>query len=243
MPIFKYYPSDNSNIDKKLDKKIIRLSFIQTLFLIAILWMIKIAELTLNVSFYRLGLYPLHVKGLKGIIFSPLLHADFGHLISNSAPLFVLLIALFYYYRRISYPIFGWLYLLSGLFLWFFGRQTWHIGASGLVYALAAFHLVSGIIRNDVRLLMVSLIVVFLYGGFVWGMMPINPNISWDGHLWGAIAGILIAFAYRKYYLYREKYEWEEEDEEDDEWEEENNENTENTNTNYSSTFHSGFDK
>ena len=97
--------------------------------------------------------------------------------------------------------------------MWFSGREAWHIGASGVVYALAAFHFVSGIIRNDVRLLTLSVVVVFLYGGMVWGMFPINPDISWEGHLWGAVSGIVLALYYRKYIIRRDKFDWEEEEE------------------------------
>jgi hypothetical protein len=81
---------------------------------------------------------------------------------------------------------------------------------------MAAFHFVSGIIRNDVRLLTISVVVVFLYGGLIWGIFPIDPRISWEGHLWGAVSGIVMAFYYSKYKIRRFKFDWEEEDEEDD---------------------------
>jgi hypothetical protein len=106
------------------------------------------------------------------------------------------------------------LFFLSGICVWFSGREAWHIGASGVVYAMAAFHFVSGIIRNDVRLLTLSVTVVFLYGGMVWGMFPINPDVSWEGHLWGAISGVVLAWHYRKYIIRRDKFDWEEEEEE-----------------------------
>ena len=101
------------------------------------------------------------------------------------------------------------------------GREAWHIGASGVVYALAAFHFVSGIIRSDVRLLTLSVVVVFLYGGLVWGLLPIRPEISWEGHLSGTISGVVLAFYYRKYIIRREKYDWELEEDEDQEQDQE----------------------
>ncbi len=165
----------------------------------------------------RFGVYPHHLKGLPGILFSPFIHDDFGHLISNSLPVFILSAMLIYFYRQISYRIFIQLYLLAGICVWLAGREAWHIGASGVVYALAAFHFVSGIIRNDVRLLTLSVVVVFLYGGLVWGMLPIRPEISWEGHLWGAVSGIAFAFYYRKYGIRRHKFDWEEEEEEEEE--------------------------
>jgi hypothetical protein len=99
--------------------------------------------------------------------------------------------------------------------VWLAGRESWHIGASGVVYALAAFHFVSGIIRSDVRLLTLSVVVVFLYGGLIWGIMPIDPEVSWEGHLWGAVSGVALAFYYRRYIIRRDKFEWEEEEEEE----------------------------
>jgi len=123
---------------------------------------------------------------------------------------------LIYFYRRISYRLFFMLYIFAGVCLWLFGRESWHIGASGVVYAMAAFHFVSGIIRNDVRLLTLSVTVVFLYGGLVWGMLPIKPEISWEGHLWGAISGVVLALVYRKYTIRRDKFDWEDEEEEEE---------------------------
>ena len=107
------------------------------------------------------------------------------------------------------------MYVLAGFCVWVFGREAWHIGASGVVYALAAFHFVSGIIRNDVRLLTLSVVVVFLYGGLIWGMFPIDPKVSWEGHLWGAISGVILAISYRKFIIRRDKFDWEEEEEDD----------------------------
>ena len=111
------------------------------------------------------------------------------------------------------------IYLLSGLCVWLAGREAWHIGASGVVYGLASFHLVSGFLRNDVRLLTVSVIVVFLYGGMFWGLFPIKPDISWESHLWGALSGLFLAVYYRKYKVRRKKFEWEDAPEEDDDGE------------------------
>jgi len=199
MKIFNYYPSDPKKPDPDIEKKIFFHSLLIPAAFVAVFWIIKIFELTTSKSFARLGIFPLHPEGLKGIIFSPFLHSDINHLISNSIPFFILFFALIYYYRKISYTIFFVLYFLSGLAVWFAGRPSWHIGASGIIYALAAFHFVSGIIRNDVRLLTISVVVVFLYGGLIWGIFPIDPRISWEGHLWGAVAGIVMAFYFSKY--------------------------------------------
>ncbi|QGY45442.1 rhomboid family intramembrane serine protease [Maribellus comscasis] len=217
MGIFKYYPSNPKKLDPEMEKRIFIHSLIFPAAFVVVFWIVEIIEQTLGTTFVRLGVYPLHVKGLPGILFSPFIHFDFDHLISNSIPFFILMFMLIYFYRRISYRIFIQLYLLAGLCVWLSGREAWHIGASGVVYAMAAFHFVSGIIRNDVRLLTLSVVVVFLYGGMVWGMFPINPDVSWEGHLWGAVSGVALAVYYRKYIIRRDKFDWEDEDEEDTE--------------------------
>jgi membrane associated rhomboid family serine protease len=217
MPLYRYYPNNNSADDRELEKKIFRHSLMFPAFFIILFWMVKLVEFIMGYSFVQGGVYPLHLKGLTGILTSPFIHSGFAHLVSNSVPFFILLFVLVYFYRGLSYRIFLQLYLFSGLCVWLFGREAWHIGASGVVYGMASFHLVSGIIRNDVRLLTISVVVVFLYGGMIWGMFPINPDISWESHLWGAVSGVLLAIAYRKYNIRRNPFEWENEPEEEDE--------------------------
>lgn len=215
MKIFNYYPSNPKKLDPELEKRIFFHSMIIPAAFIFAFWMVELSEQLLETSFVRVGIYPLHLKGLPGIFLSPFIHSGFNHLMSNSVPFFILMFALIYFYRRISYRIFFMLYFLSGLSVWLAGREAWHIGASGVVYAMAAFHFVSGIIRNDVRLLTLSVVVVFLYGGLIWGVFPIDPRISWEGHLWGAVSGVVLAFYYRQYIIRREKFDWEEEQEEE----------------------------
>lgn len=219
MALFKYYPSNPKKLNPKMEKKIFFHSLIFPAAFVFLFWIIEIIEQTTGLSFVRFGVYPLHLKGVPGILFSPFIHSDFSHLISNSIPFFILMFALIYFYRRISYQIFFQLFILSGICVWLSGREAWHIGASGVVYAMAAFHFVSGILRNDTRLLTLSVTVVFLYGGMVWGMFPINPDVSWEGHLWGAISGVVLAVHYRKYIIRRDKFDWEEEEDEEEEGE------------------------
>lgn len=220
MRLFKYYPSNPKKLDTELEKKIFIHSLIIPAAFVVVFWLVEIVERAAGLSFVKLGVYPHHLKGLPGIIFSPFIHSDFNHLISNSIPFFILLFMLIYFYRRISYRIFFLMYFLAGICVWIAGREAWHIGASGVVYAMAAFHFVSGIIRNDVRLLTLSVVVVFLYGGMIWGILPINPDVSWEGHLWGALSGVTLAVYFRKYGIRREKFDWEEEMDEEEENEE-----------------------
>ncbi len=217
MPLYSYYPHNSSEEDRELEKKIFRHSLLLPSLFVGLFWLVKLVEITLGISFVKGGVYPLHMKGLHGILSSPFVHSGYAHLVSNSVPFFILLFALVYFYRKYSYRIFWQIFLFSGICVWLAGREAWHIGASGVVYGLAAFHLVSGIIRNDVRLLTISVVVVFLYGGMVWGMFPINPDVSWESHLWGAVSGVILALHYRKYNVSRKPFDWENEPEEEEE--------------------------
>jgi membrane associated rhomboid family serine protease len=164
-----------------------------------ILWLIKISEILFQTDFSFLGIYPLELKGLPGILLSPLVHENFKHLISNSVPLILLGSGLFYFYSDVALKVSGWIYLLTGIFVWIGGREAWHIGASGIVYGLASFLFFSGIFRRYYRLVALSLLVVFLYGSMIWGMVPeLYRNVSWESHIMGFVAGIIMAIVYRK---------------------------------------------
>jgi membrane associated rhomboid family serine protease len=188
--------------------------------LVLLLWLIKITEVAFHTSFADFGLEPQTLKGLRGILFSPLLHADWAHLSSNSVPLFLLSSGLFYYYGKKAGTIFMLCWLVTGLWVWIFAADTGiHIGASGLVYALATFHFTGGILRREPRMMAFSMLVVFLYGSLVWGISPDffpGKNISWQSHLMGGLAGILIAFGFRKDGPQRKTYVWEDEEEDED---------------------------
>jgi membrane associated rhomboid family serine protease len=141
--------------------------------------------------------FPRRISGLKGIIFSPMIHGDWKHLVDNSLPLFFLSLALFYFYRDIAYRIWFLIYFIGGILLWAVGREAHHIGASGVIYGLAAFLFVSGVIRKVRSLMAISLLVVFWYGGMVWGLLPFDYEVSFEAHITGAISGILLALLYR----------------------------------------------
>jgi membrane associated rhomboid family serine protease len=168
-------------------------------FFLLLIWVIKITESALGTSFANLGLFPLKAWGLKGILFSPLIHANFKHLFDNSIPLFFLSVAIFYFYRPVAYRVFFLVWFLSGIVVWLTARPAYHIGSSGLVYGFASFIFFSGIFRNNIHLLAISLLVVFLYGGLVWGILPYDFRISWESHLVGGMAGLVLAFLYRSY--------------------------------------------
>jgi membrane associated rhomboid family serine protease len=189
-------------------KKMLLSMFIPGVF-VFVMWLVKIIEILFDLDLSNLGIYPLTVKGLQGIIFSPFIHSDFNHLFSNSLPLFFLATALFYFYNEIAIKVSLWSYFLTGLFVWLAGRDAWHIGASGLIYGLASFLFFSGIIRKYFRLVALSLLIVFLYGSMVWGIFPdIYRNVSWESHMLGFISGIILAVRYRKEGPQEPVYEW-----------------------------------
>ncbi len=199
MPLLsRYYPSNYTEDQFLLEKRIVRHALFVSLSLIVILWLVKIFEVEFKFEFTQWGILPLSVKGLRGIFLSPLIHANFEHLIANTFPLFILTFSLFFFYRKSAYTIYLLIYLLSGFFVWLDGREALHIGASGIIYGLAAFLFMSGIISHNIRLLTISMIVSLFYGGLFWGIFPVKPEISWESHLWGGVSGLGLALLYRK---------------------------------------------
>jgi membrane associated rhomboid family serine protease len=209
---------DISQQDAFYRKKLLLSIIIPGIF-VFLLWLIKITEVIFDLDFTSLGIYPLSLKGIPGILFSPLIHYDFRHLFNNSLPLFFLSTALFYFYSEIALKVYIWTWLLTGFFVWIAGRDAWHIGASGLVYGLASFLFFSGIIRRYFRLIALSLLIVFLYGSMVWGIFPnVYRNVSWESHMLGFASGIILAVVYRKEGPQEPVYEWmDETDDEEDE--------------------------
>lgn len=185
-----------------IEKKRIFYALIFPLFFVVLLCLVFSIEYSFDFNFTHLGIYPREKNALWGIVLSPFLHANASHLFSNSVPLLVLGWCLVYFYRDLSYKVFPLLWLISGTLTWFIGRESWHIGASGITYSLAFFLFFSGVFRRHIPLMAVSLIVVFLYGSIVWAMFPVaeivDPTISWEGHLSGAISGLCCALLFRK---------------------------------------------
>ncbi len=176
-----------------------------------VLWAIHLLSLLFNEDLSKLGLLPRNLVGLLGILTSPLIHADFSHLISNTIPLIILGWIIFSFYPKLSYLLFVFIYLLTGLLVWIFARQVFHIGASGIVYGFVSFLFFSGIFRRDNTSIALALVITFLYGGLVWGMIPGWEGISWESHLFGAITGLIAAFLFRKIDPPTKKYDWEDE--------------------------------
>lgn len=191
-----------------------------------LMWLAYFANQFYNLEYSHFGIFPRDLSGLRGILFSPFIHGSFEHLGNNTLPLIILGSAVFYFYGKLGVKVVAILYLLTGLLVWLSARESFHIGASGLVYAFAGFLFMSGILRKAKNLVALSLLVAFMYGSLFWGIFPVKERISWESHLWGGVAGFVLAWYYRKEGPQRKRYDWEfEEDEEEDElanWNKEN---------------------
>lgn len=172
-------------------------SLVFPVFFLLLLWAVKFYEVTMELSFVEGGVYPRKISGLQGIIFSPMIHGNWKHLLDNTMPVFLLSLAVFYFYRDIAYKIWFLLYFIAGILLWCVGRQAYHIGASGLIYGLAAFLFLSGVIKKVKSLMAISLLVVFWYGSMVWGLLPFDFEVSFEAHITGVVAGVILAIVFR----------------------------------------------
>jgi len=163
----------------------------------------------------RFGLKPRDAKGFFGIFTMPFIHGSFEHLFNNMTALFVLTWCLFYFYHDLAIKILLWTFLMSGIWVWVSARANIHIGASAIVYGLVTFLFFSGIFRMYYRLIAVSMLITFLYGSLVWGILPLQPSVSWEGHFWGSMAGLILAVVFRKKGPQKPVHEWEEETDDD----------------------------
>ena len=190
-----------------------RLALKMALSLCAVLWFILIIDSLFWFGLSRFGLRPRHLDGLIGVLTAPLLHGSAEHLFSNTLPILVSLTTILYLYPRSAMRVIPIIWVGSGLLAWIIGRPSLHFGASGFVYGLLAYVFISGILRMDMRSVAVSIMVWFLYGSMVWGVLPIRPNMSWELHLSGAILGVALAIVFRRWDLTPVKrYAWEDDD-------------------------------
>jgi len=217
--------------------RIRNISFSIALSIVLLMIIVYLLDNTFHLKLYEYGLYPRKLSGLLGILTSPFIHStrDYSHIFNNSVPMFVLTWLLFYTYRTVATKVFILIYFFTGFLVWIFARPSFHIGMSGVIYGLTSFLIVSGFIRKDLRSVSLSLLVIFLYGSLIWGVFPLDPQISWEGHFFGFLSGVVLAVVYRKAPPQPQKYFYELQEElgieEDDEypyWLE--NTNTENEN-------------
>ena len=202
------------SLSKSEQEKVKYSLLLPTLFVV-VLWAIKLVELGTGFHFSSWGIEPRTLTGLRGIVFSPFLHGDLSHLFSDSFPVILLGFIVLHNYRSIAFELLFWLTVMSGFWTWAIGRPSYHIGASGVIYGMAFFIFFSGILRKDTRSMALALLVTFFYGGLIWGLLPIQEGVSWEGHIAGALAGITCAIFYRdveKKELPSYKNTWEDDD-------------------------------
>ena len=189
--------------------------------LVAVMLAVKVMETAFGIDMSRWGVMPQTAHGLVGVLTLPFLHGSWEHLLTNAVPILVLGTALYYCYPTLANRVMLITWIASGILTWCIGSPgSVHVGASALIYGLNLFLIVSGFIRGNRQLIVISLIMVFLYGSFIWGMIPAfakPQHISWEGHLSGAIVGVVLALVFKKEGPQKEVHHWEEdEDDEDD---------------------------
>jgi len=164
--------------------------------LVFLMWLVFSVEFFYGIDLGYLGIYPRTLHGLAGVLFAPMIHGNLGHLLSNTFPLLFLGTLLYFFYDRIGGIVFFRCYFITNLLVWLFSpRLSYHIGASGLIYGLAAFLILFGLLRQDFVSLTISVIILFVYGGAIWyGVFPHDPRVSWEAHLFGALTGAVTAF-------------------------------------------------
>ncbi len=183
---------------------------------VVLIWLIQVLNWALDLGLGRFGVRPRELAGLPGILLAPLLHGGFGHLFANTVPLLVLGTGMLYLYPSSAFKVIPAVYLAPGIAVWLFAKaSSVHVGASGLIYGLVSYIFVAGVIRRDRRAIAASLLVAFLYGSLVWGVLPIERGVSWETHLAAAVTGLALAIALRRLDIPpRKRYDWEDEAEE-----------------------------
>lgn len=180
---------------------------------VALLWLIQGMNWATDLDPAPFGVRPRQLAGVLGILTAPLVHADFVHLVANTAPLAVAGTAMLFLYPNASLRVLPAIYLGPGIAVWLFGRDSAHLGASGLVYGLVAYVFAAGLLRRDRRAIAASLVVAFMYGSLAWGVLPTREPVSWETHLAAALIGVVLAFALRwRDVPPRKRYAWEAED-------------------------------
>lgn len=161
---------------------------------VALIWGLEIVDVFLGGALNAYGILPRHLIGLRGILFAPFLHGGFGHLIANTIPFLILGWFVMLQETRDFFVVSAITMLVSGLGVWLLGSSGVHIGASGLIFGFLGFLLARGYFERNIPSIFLSIIVGALYGGMIWGVLPTRLGISWEGHLFGFIGGVLAAW-------------------------------------------------
>ena len=165
--------------------------------IVALMWLVKIYEVLQGIRFTRWGIFPRDWDGIVGIIAAPFVHSDWQHLMSNSLPMFMLLSMVMVFYKRVAIPSIVIITFFTGFTVWLFARESYHVGASGVVYGLVSFLAWTGIFRRNLKSIVLALVILMMYSGYFHGIVPTKEGVSWESHLFGGIVGIFTAFLFK----------------------------------------------
>ncbi|MEM9548629.1 MAG: rhomboid family intramembrane serine protease [Bacteroidota bacterium] len=164
---------------------------------VVLMWLVKILEVARGTKYTRWGVFPRDWDGFIGIFTAPFIHSDWQHLMSNSLPMFMLLGMLMVFYRRVAIPSIIIITVVTGFTVWLFARESYHVGASGVVYGLVSFLAWTGVFRRNLKSIILALVILVMYGGYFHGIVPTKEGVSWESHLFGGMAGIFVAFLFK----------------------------------------------
>jgi len=192
----------------------LRASIATAVTFVALLWAIKFYELLFGLDLHTLSIYPRSINGLTGILTGPLIHGSWQHLAANTLPTALLGAMLVYGYPKSRFWAIAVIWLLSGLGVWLFARNSYHLGASGITHGMFFYLFVGGILRRDKRSAAILMIAFYMYGGMLISIFPGDPGVSFESHLFGALAGSLCAWLFRNWdpKPQRKRYAWQQDD-------------------------------
>lgn len=165
--------------------------------IVAIMWLVKIYEVFNNTRFTRWGIFPRESDGLIGILTGPFVHSNWQHLFANSLPLFMMMSIILVFYKKVAAPTFFIVTFFTGFAVWLFARESYHVGASGVVYGLISFVAFSGLFRRNIKSIVLAMVMMVIYSSYFAGIVPTEERISWESHLFGALVGIVVAFVFK----------------------------------------------
>ena len=208
------YKNDPAEMDE--EKRRIKTGLFVAFYFVALIWIVKLFEVGTDYKLlYQFGILPREIQGLPGIITSPFVHSGFIHLFNNTPPLFISIAGIIYFFPKVSIKVLVLIYLSTNILVWFFGRDSYHIGASGLVYGYISFLFFGSAFAKNKNMLVLALIIIFIYGAMFWGILPQGGNISLESHLFGAVSGFIFALLFRNYAIESGISEPEEEDDDE----------------------------
>ena len=211
----KIFRNDPAEMDA--EKSRIKTGLFVAFYFVALIWIVKLFEVGTDYKLlYQFGILPREIKGLPGILTAPFVHSGFIHLFNNTAPLFISIAGIIYFFPKAAIKVLVLIYLSTNILVWCFGRDSYHIGASGLVYGYISFLFFGSAFAKNKNMLVLALIITFIYGAMFWGILPQEGNISWESHLFGAVSGFVFALLFRNYAIESGIKESEEDEEDDD---------------------------